>query len=118
MNTIINTFAYRIRNASNHLDSKFIIAFFFDPEFNTIYAVQYFEQEIEDENGSYIDSGHAIYSFTKNEKGEYLLKLEETFVELKDWQNYVRSNFFGLEVYDPNSEKVITEQFKKFIENN
>ena len=112
MNDIIKLFDYKIRNASNHFDSCYVVAFFFDENFNKIYAVQSFEQEIEDENGSYIDSGYLIYSFTKNGKGLYLLKVDASHEDNDDVREYVKSNYSELSCYDPCNDKMIEKWVK------
>lgn len=107
MNDAIKLFDYRIRNASNHFDSCYIVAFFFDADFNNLYAIQSFDQEIEDENGSYIDSGYLVYSFIKNEKGRYLLKLEASHEDNDEVKEYAKSNYSELSCYDPCNDKMI-----------
>ena len=112
MNDIIKLFDYKIRNASNHFDSCYAVAFFFDENFNKIYAVQSFDQEIEDENGSYIDSGYLVYSFTKNGKGLYLLKVDASHEDNEDVREYVKSNYSELSCYDPCNDKMIEKWVK------
>lgn len=112
MNDIIKLFDYKIRNASNHFDSCYVVAFFFDEDFNKIYAVQSFDQEIEDENGSYVDSGYLVYSFTKNGKGLYLLKVDASHEDNEDVREYVKSNYSELSCYDPCNDKMI-EKWEK-----
>lgn len=112
MNDIIKLFDYKIRNASNHFDSCYVVAFFFDENFNKIYAVQTFDQEIEDENGSYIDSGYLVYSFTKNEKGLYLLKVDASHEDNDGVREYAKSNYSELSCYDPCNDKMIEKWVK------
>ena len=112
MNDIIKLFDYKIRNASHHFDGCYVMAFFFDADFNNLYAIQTFDQEIEDENGCYINSGYLVYSFTKNEKGLYLLKVDASHEDNDGVREYVKSNYSGLSCYDPCNDKII-EKWEK-----
>ena len=112
MNDVIKLFDYKIRNASNQFDLCYVVAFFFDEDFNKIYAIQTFDQEIEDENGSYTDSGYLVYSFTKNEKGLYLLKVDASFEDNAGVREYAKSNYSELSCYDLCNDKAIEKWVK------
>lgn len=112
MNGIIRLFEYRIGTASNHFDCRYVVAFLFNVDFTKLYAAQSFDQEIEDGNSSYIDSGYLVYSFIKKENGLHFLKIDNSFEDIDSVREYVLSNYGELSCYDPCNNKMIEKWVK------